>query len=237
MPGLDAKTAAWREEMLAAGMSPETVAELESHLCDDIARQIRSGVSEKNAFDNSVRQLGGPVELKTEFQKYGSFNRLATRAKNAVLSFAGIPNHYTFMNEPSLNVGSRWATYLRSTLFLLPAVCLWMLAATFVIPQFHALWNKAIWDKASIENAASFTDYLRFDLAIMSVFKDNFIFITCFAVLALGLLEWRVRAWPRYRRAVFGAIAFLVNVAILLSFAIVFIGATLVATQFAAHAK
>jgi hypothetical protein len=237
MPDLESKIAIWRDELLAARIALDTVAELESHLRDDVARQIKAGVSEKQAFENSVLLLGCSAELKAEFQKCGSFNRLTTRAKNAVLSFAGIPNYYVNMNAPSPNLDSRWATYLRSALFLVPAICLWMLAATFVVPQFHALWHKAVWDGASIENAADFFYYLRFDFAIMALFKDNFLFITLFTLLVLGLLEWRFRAWPRYRRAVFGAVVFLVNLIILFSFALVFVGATLVATQFAAHAK
>jgi hypothetical protein len=236
MPDLESQIDAWREETLATGMSSDAVAELESHLRDDVARQIKSGAGESDVFENAVRDLGQSADLRKEFKKVRSFRRLAARTRDTMLSFAGIPNHYVYMNAPSPNLDSRWATYLRSALFLLPAVCLWMLAATFVIPQFHALWDKAVWDKANIENAADFTKYLRFDLAVMYVFKDHFFYIICFTLLALGLLEWRFHAWPRYRRAVFGAVVFLVNVAVLLSFAIVFVGATLVATQFSVHA-
>lgn len=232
MPDLESNVAAWRKDMLASGMSAEAVAELESHLRDDIGRQIKSGADEAEAFENSARGLGQSAALQKEFKKNHSFRHFIVRSRNAMLSLAGIPTQYAFMNEPSFNVPSRWGTYLRSALFLTPAICLWMLAATYVIPQFHSLWNKA-----SIYNAADFANYLRFDLAVMALFKDNFFFIACFTLLALGLLEWRFKPWPRYRRAVFSTLVFLVNVTILLSFTLVFIGATLAATQFAAHAR
>ena len=60
-----------------------------------------------------------------------------------MFSFAGIPNHYLFMNNPTSNLDSRLATYLRSAAFLLPAICLWMLASIYVTPRFNMLWQKS----------------------------------------------------------------------------------------------
>ena len=161
MPDLEQQIADWRSEMLAARLSPDDVAELESHLRDDIDQQLRSNRDAQSSFNAAIQRLGETAKLRTEFRKTKSLFRAAQKT---LFTFAGIPNHYVHMNAPSPNLDSRWATYLRSTLFLLPAVCLWMLAAIFVIPQFHALWDTAAWDKTSIENAADFTNYLRFDL-------------------------------------------------------------------------
>jgi hypothetical protein len=231
MPGLESKIAAWRDEMLAAHIPTGAVDELEAHLRDDITRQIRSGVDEKVAFDNSVRQLGCASELRAEFQKYGSLSRFANRAKNAMLSFAGIPNHYAFMNDPSLKLDSRWATYLRSALFLLPALVLWSIASVYVTPKFEELWGGA-----GTSNVVGLTKLIRFDLGVMHLLKDNTFWLTVFGVLALSLLEWRIQWWPRYRRAIFGVSIFIVNFAVLFSFAILFLAATFAASQFAMQA-
>jgi hypothetical protein len=235
MAELESKITAWRNEMLAAGISLDAVAELESHLRDDVARQIKSGIGENEAFDSSVRQLGKTAELQIEFQKFGSRNGVITRVKNAVLSFAGIPNHPLIMNDAALKLDSRWTTYLRSVLFLLPALVLWSMAAIYVTPQFTSLWQKAC--TYNDENIADFTKFLRFDSNVMYLLKDNVFWLAVFGILALGLLEWRSDKWPRYRRAVMGAGVFLVNFVVLFSFAVMFLAATLAATQLAVHAK
>ena len=48
----------WRQQMLAAGIkTPVPLEELESHLRDDIEQQVRSGVTDKIAFETAVRRL------------------------------------------------------------------------------------------------------------------------------------------------------------------------------------
>ncbi len=233
MPDLESKIVAWREEMLSARISLETVAELEGHLRDDIAGQIKSGMAEAEALENSIRSLGCSTELQKEFKKIGSFRRLAARTRDTMLSLAGIPNHYGFMNEPSLNFPSRWGTYLRSALFLLPALVLWSLAAVYVLPKF-----KDIWDKAYVgnPNTASLANLLRFDLNVMQLFKDKIFWLVVLAAFTLGLLEWRSTKWPRYRRAVIGSGVFVANLVVLFSLALLFLGATFAAAQLAVHA-
>ena len=238
MPDLESKITTWHKDMLGAGMSFDAVAELESHLRDDIARQIKSGTGESAAFENSVRGLGQSIELQREFKKVRSFRRMAAKARDTMLSLAGIPNQYAFMNEPAFNVPSRWGTYLRSALFLLPALVLWSLATVYVIPQFNYLWHKAVWDKNQRPKCRrfSFGNLLRFDLGIMYLFESNILWLAGLALIVLGLLEWRVARWPRYRRAVIGAGVFLVNLIILFSISVLFLAATFAAAQFASHA-
>ena len=56
--------------MLAAGIkTPVPLEELESHLREEIERQMKSGLSEQTAFEISVRQAGQPKALKREFKK------------------------------------------------------------------------------------------------------------------------------------------------------------------------
>jgi hypothetical protein len=56
--------------MLAAGIkTPVPLEELEIHLREEIERLEKSGVDERTAFENAVRQTGQPQSLKNEFNK------------------------------------------------------------------------------------------------------------------------------------------------------------------------
>jgi hypothetical protein len=58
----------WRRQMLAAGIkTPVPLEELESHLREEIERQMKSGLDKQKAFEISVRQIGQPKTLKKEF--------------------------------------------------------------------------------------------------------------------------------------------------------------------------
>ena len=60
----------WRRQMLAAGIqTPVPLEELESHLREDVERQMRSGLSGRQAFESAVQQIGRAGALKNEFQK------------------------------------------------------------------------------------------------------------------------------------------------------------------------
>ena len=56
--------------MLAAGIkTPVPLEELESHLRDEIERQMKSGLSEPSAFEISTRHIGQPELMRGEFEK------------------------------------------------------------------------------------------------------------------------------------------------------------------------
>jgi len=60
----------WRRQMLAAGIeTPEPLEELESHLREEVGRQVQSGLSMQQAFKNSAQQIGQPKALSREFKK------------------------------------------------------------------------------------------------------------------------------------------------------------------------
>ena len=70
MFNLETAIADWRKQMLAAGIkTPVPLEELESHLREEIERQIKSGLSEPIAFEVSVKQVGQPQTLRNEFKK------------------------------------------------------------------------------------------------------------------------------------------------------------------------
>src|SRR5689334_6426132 len=67
---LEQAIAEWRRQMLAAGIrTPVPLEELESHLREDVSRNIRSGLNEPDAFVMAVRKIGPANNLKGEFQK------------------------------------------------------------------------------------------------------------------------------------------------------------------------
>ncbi|HLX96874.1 MAG TPA: permease prefix domain 1-containing protein [Verrucomicrobiae bacterium] len=67
---LEPSIADWRQQMLAAGIqTPVPLEELESHLREDIARQMKSGLNEQKAFEVSVQRIGQPQTIKREFKK------------------------------------------------------------------------------------------------------------------------------------------------------------------------
>jgi hypothetical protein len=72
MFNLDQSISAWRSQMLAAGVqSPVPLDELESHLREDIAQQMQSGLDAQAAFAIAVGRIGQATALKKEFAKNG----------------------------------------------------------------------------------------------------------------------------------------------------------------------
>jgi hypothetical protein len=66
---LESSIAHWREQMSTVGIGAAALNELESHLREEIGRQIRLGKSEAEAFKISARQIGRPEILRCEFHK------------------------------------------------------------------------------------------------------------------------------------------------------------------------
>jgi hypothetical protein len=70
MFNLEQSIAEWRRQMLAAGIkTPVPLEELESHLREEIARQMELGINERQAFEISTAQIGEAALLKNEFKK------------------------------------------------------------------------------------------------------------------------------------------------------------------------
>jgi hypothetical protein len=67
---LETSIAEWRRQRLAAGIkTPVPLEELESHLRDEMERQMKSGLNAHKAFEISVQRIGEPQSLKGEFKK------------------------------------------------------------------------------------------------------------------------------------------------------------------------
>ena len=70
MHNLEKSIAEWRKTMMAApAVSHETLNELENHLRENVEQLIRSGMTEPEAFEHAVAQLGGAHMIASEFRK------------------------------------------------------------------------------------------------------------------------------------------------------------------------
>jgi len=208
----------WRRQLANGGIdSPQVVDELESHLRDDIEQHMRSGVSEAQAFANAIRDVGQPSLLKTEFAKTGPWQELPTRFHHALLTLAGIPTLATHMNESNTHVEPRWATYLKASAFLLPAVLLWAMSVVFIVPKLKQICAHA--------GGVPLPSFVNGMLAL----SQHATWIVLGAVLVLAGLEWRSNAWPRYRRATVGVGTFLLNAVVLIAIFLMVVSALLAA--------
>ena len=67
---LEKSIAAWRRQMLAAGIkSPVPLEELEIHLREEIEQQMKSGLNEQEIFNSAVHKIGQAHLVQNEFKK------------------------------------------------------------------------------------------------------------------------------------------------------------------------
>ena len=70
MDNLEKLVAEWRKTMMTApNVGRETLNELENHLRENVGQLVRSGMTEPEAFQRAVTQLGGAGAIALEFQK------------------------------------------------------------------------------------------------------------------------------------------------------------------------
>jgi len=229
MFNLDQAIAEWRRQMSADGMkAPALLDELESHVREDVERQVQSGADTAQAFDTAVSRLGQPGLLRGEFSKIGETGEVFGRLRYYFLTLAGIqtPTLATNMNtsNPNTNLEPRWATYLKSAGFLLPAVTLWTMMVVFVVPKLREICAGAGLALPGIYGLVFFL-------------MQHVLLIGIALVAGLVLLEWRSDRWPRYRRAAFGVSVFVLNAAVMLLISSMVVYAVIAAAQFVQHAK
>jgi hypothetical protein len=213
---LDRQITAWREKLVEAGLSdPERLAELQSHLQDDIERQIESGAEAQVAFEKAAESIGQAHALRTEFAKIRN-------AKRSLLSLLGIPHHaITSMNTPQMTavLERRWLTYLKTATWLFPCLSLWAISTVFIFPKLKELCRDA--DVAP--------PIMRTGMALSDLYIDWGILVMGAVVVMLVLLEWRSSRWPRYRRAFLGFTVFILNSAVLVLIWVMLVSALLAA--------
>jgi len=101
---LDPAIAEWRRRMADSGLNAAVVLdELESHLREDIDRQVRSGLSEQAAFEAGVLRIGRVGALKYEFAKVDETRQvLRQKAVWALLGVAALSCWVHFGGSPAL---------------------------------------------------------------------------------------------------------------------------------------
>jgi len=203
---LEKQIAAWRAEMLRAGLkNPNVLDELESHLREDVERQMSAGISVEQAFEDAATRIGKADFLKREFAKVGESSN---------------KHHNMNLNLSDANPEPRWATYFKAATFTLPAVCLWLFSLIMLLPK-----TRQICHAAGVVFPAIFDTTMGL-LALLR--QDHLILIGAIAI-ALLLLEWRSAAWPRYRRTAMGVGVFVVNTGALVSITMMFVMVVLAA--------
>jgi hypothetical protein len=79
----------WRRRMLAAGIkSPAPLEELESHLREEIEKQVRSGLNDQMAFAIALERIGEVAILRNEFKKAEGLKEMAQVAAKSLLRIA-----------------------------------------------------------------------------------------------------------------------------------------------------
>jgi hypothetical protein len=80
MFNLEQAIAEWRRQMLAAGIkTPSPMDELESHLREEIEKQIQNGVATESAFTIAVQKIGHAKMIEAEFKKTGLLKEMRHR--------------------------------------------------------------------------------------------------------------------------------------------------------------
>jgi len=80
----------WRRKARAEGIkSPELLDELEGHLCEDVEREVRAGLSIEGAFAVAVQRIGPANALGIEFKKVVE-TRERRNMKRTIIICAGI---------------------------------------------------------------------------------------------------------------------------------------------------
>jgi type II secretory pathway component PulF len=120
---------------------------------------------------------------------------------------------------PLPDPNSAFRTYLRAIALLIPTVVVWLFANTFLLPKLEYIWQLAglTGSKAEWLMDASYA------------FKQHFRTIALGVVVVLLLLEFRWRAWPRYRRTVVACATLFFHTAVLVGIATVATAALLAA--------
>jgi hypothetical protein len=237
---LEKAIAEWRSRMLAGGINVRsTLDELESHLREEIEEQSRPAVDAREAFEMATRNIGQPGALKCEFAKAGG--TIPERMRHFILTMAGIPDPQlaTAMNDTSSNsaIDPGWATYLKGTVFVTPAMFLWVIAVIFVMPRVAWICHQAGWSLFGFDGApAAFRDFATIGSAMVFLTAHG-VPVAGIVILTLILLEWRASGWPRYRRAAVGAAVFVINFAVIVSITLMLFDLTVVVPGMIHHAK
>ena len=162
-------------------------------------------------------------------------NSLLGKTRRSFLMLAGIPEPVpagvTATFQPA------WATYLKGAAAVLPALCFWMATLVFVLPKVREVCVRSGAATLPTSDTPLLFSVAFFVNDLMIFLSAHWPTIAVAVVGLFGLMEWRFRQWPRYRRAVVGMAAFVLNGAVLLSILMILITAVIAAAQLLANGK
>ena len=118
---------------------------------------------------------------------------------------------------PTIELG--WRTYLKAAAFLIPSLSAWGFSAVFLFPKLKQIWREAGFEDVTAHRVLNGSNFL----------LAHALLISAALVVVLVWLEWRHRAWPRYRRTCVGLAVFLLNSAVLVLITAMLMTALLVA--------
>ena len=220
---LDQTIADWRQKMAQTGLEDGVLDELESHLRDDLDAQLRSGLDPRDAFNVAARRVGDARTLKHEFATSVS---AADRLKSVLFTLAGIPNQTLATTMSTTRFEPAWATYLKATTFLMPAIFLATVSAIFVVPKLQQICRDAGLPTAT---AGTFWNLIFSSIQMMLTLSNYGVAIAGGTIVLLLVLEFRFAQWPRYRRAAVGCGAFVLNSLVLFALFMMFLAAIVAA--------
>ncbi len=105
-----------------------------------------------------------------------------------------------------MNSESRWMTYFKGAAFVLPSVSVWAFCTVFLFPKLQEIWDKAGFDDLAMRRILGASNWI----------VSHGLFIAAVVILLLLGLEWRTRAWSRYRRVSVEVGVLFLNSAVLL---------------------
>lgn len=116
------------------------------------------------------------------------------------------------MNAPVLLNAPKpcWRSYARFFAWLLPPVLAWGFACVFLFPKLQEIWKTTGFAE----------DWALQPMRIGLLITQNAWLIAALSGLCILLLEWKSVVWPKFRGAVLGTAAFLLNTAVLLIFTV-----------------
>jgi hypothetical protein len=113
MFNLEAAILEWRRQMRAAGIkTPDHLDELESHLREEIGRQMKAGRSEAEAFQTAVQKIGRAQKVQTEFAKVEASQTSRERKLKEVLLVRG-------PGTVGMTAGQQWSCLVAMAAFAL----------------------------------------------------------------------------------------------------------------------
>jgi uncharacterized membrane protein len=133
---LEEQIVAWRKQLIAAGIKAKpSLNELENHLREHVAAQIKSGSSESQAFEFAIEKLGPIPTLAREFKKVAAAKHLQRRKLMSIvtsiivgLCVAGITAR---LFAEDITTEQRWFCFAALMTMLVLFVCLWRFVPRF----------------------------------------------------------------------------------------------------------